>query len=271
MSTERDYVLGTHDDEIARLGLQHAVWRPRASDAWRRAGFTAGQTLIDLGCGPGYATLDLAEIVGPGGRVVGIDRSRRFLDALQTAAHARGLAHIETVELDLAANDLPAIEADGIWSRWVYAFVPEPRRLLERASRVLRRGGAMVLHEYSDYRSWRLSPRSPEFESFVLEVMASWRANGGEPDVGLDLPRWLGELGFEVRSLTPLQDAARPGDHVWHWPRAFVASGIRRMVDLGRLTESQAQAIAAAYAKFESTPHAFQLTPSVLEIIAFKS
>ena len=86
---ERDYVLGTHDEEIARLGLQHAVWRPRASDAWRRAGFTSGQTLIDLGCGPGFATLDLAEIVGPHGRVLAIDRSRRFLDALEAAACGR--------------------------------------------------------------------------------------------------------------------------------------------------------------------------------------
>src|SRR5262245_16194413 len=98
MSIEKDYVLGTHDDEIARLGLQHSVWRPWASDAWRRAGFTIGQTLIDLGCGPGYATLDLAEIVRSDGRVVGIDRSRRFLDALEATARARGLSHVETLE-----------------------------------------------------------------------------------------------------------------------------------------------------------------------------
>jgi hypothetical protein len=37
---DRDYVLCTHDEEIARLGLQHAVWRPRVLDAWRRAGIT---------------------------------------------------------------------------------------------------------------------------------------------------------------------------------------------------------------------------------------
>ena len=126
----------------------------------------------------------------------------------------------------------------------------------------------MVLHEYCDYRSWRLSPRSAEFESFVAAVMASWREGGGDSDVGLDLPRWLGELGFEIRSLTPLQDAARPGDHVWQWPRAFVASGIRRMVDQGHLTEAQARSIGRAFETFESTPHAFQLTPTVLEVIA---
>ena len=48
-AAERDYVLGTHDDEVARLGLQHRVWRPCSLDAWRRAGFTVGQTLLDIG------------------------------------------------------------------------------------------------------------------------------------------------------------------------------------------------------------------------------
>ena len=85
---ERDYVLGTHEEEIERLGLQHRVWRPRALDAWARAGFSRGQTLIDVGCGPGHATLDLAEIVGPSGRVVAVDRSRRFLDAVAAAVGA---------------------------------------------------------------------------------------------------------------------------------------------------------------------------------------
>ena len=133
MSTERDYVLGTHDEEIERLGLQHRVWQPRVSDAWRRAGFTTGQTLLDLGCGPGYATLDLAGIVGPAGRVIGIDRSRRFLGAGAARARALGLQNIEWREQDLDETDLPAALAHGAWSRWVYAFVRDPRALLTRA------------------------------------------------------------------------------------------------------------------------------------------
>src|SRR6516164_179843 len=52
MATEKDYVLGTHDEEIERLGLQNRVWLSRAADAWHRAGFDHGQTLLDLGCGP---------------------------------------------------------------------------------------------------------------------------------------------------------------------------------------------------------------------------
>ena len=47
MSEERDYLLGTHDAEVERLGLQHRVWRPRVLDAWRRAGITVGSTVIE--------------------------------------------------------------------------------------------------------------------------------------------------------------------------------------------------------------------------------
>src|SRR5215813_5590249 len=99
--TERDYLLGTHDDEIIRLGLQHAVWRPQCNDAWQRAGFSIGQTILDVGCGPGYATLDLAEIVGASGRVTAVDRSRRFLDVLDARREARGIEHVTVVESDL--------------------------------------------------------------------------------------------------------------------------------------------------------------------------
>ena len=55
MEKDKDYILGTHDEEILRLGLQHRVWRPKVLDAWKRAGFTVGQTILDFGCVPGYA------------------------------------------------------------------------------------------------------------------------------------------------------------------------------------------------------------------------
>ena len=83
MAQERSYYLGTHDDEIRRLGLQHRVWRPHVLDAWRRAGVTTSSTVIDAGAGPGYASLDLAEIVEENGRVIALERSERFIDALK--------------------------------------------------------------------------------------------------------------------------------------------------------------------------------------------
>ena len=67
MASSKDYVLGTHDEEIERLGLQHRVWQQRAFEGWRSAGIGPGQTVLDVGCGPGYAALDLAELVGASG------------------------------------------------------------------------------------------------------------------------------------------------------------------------------------------------------------
>jgi ubiquinone/menaquinone biosynthesis C-methylase UbiE len=92
--SDADYVLGTHDEEVARLGLRHRVWRPIATDCWRRAGITTGSRIIDVGAGPGYATVDLAEIVGPTGEVLAVERSARFLEVAKQACAARGLSQV---------------------------------------------------------------------------------------------------------------------------------------------------------------------------------
>jgi SAM-dependent methyltransferase len=271
MSQEKGYVLGTHDDEIERLGLQHNVWRPRALDAWRRAGFTTGQTLLDVGCGPGYASLDLSNIVGPSGKIAAIDRSARFLRALENSCRQRGISNVSTSELDLNESDLPAIGADGAWARWVFAFVKHPRHLLEGVTRSLRSGGIFVIHEYFDYSTWRLMPDSPELNEFVRMVMRSWREDGGEPDIALSLPAWLRELGFEIKAMDPIIDVVPPHNFVWQWPMAFVQVGIRRLVDLGYFSPQRGVEISEAIAQRQSDPNSLMITPAVLEIIAVRT
>jgi len=265
---ERDYVLGTHDEEIARLGVQHRVWRPKMLDAWQRAGFTSGQTILDIGCGPGYASLDLAEIVGPTGRVVAIDRSRRFLSALEGTARQRGVSHIKTHERDLDADGVPAVDADGAWCRWVAAFVTRPRDLLAAIRRALRPGGTVVFQEYLDYAAWRLLPPSADFDAFVRGVVDTWRAAGGEPDIGLSLPSWLEALGFTILHHRAIVEIVSPHDVAWQWPRAFFEVGLRRLVDLGAFTPEKAAAVSAAFDAHEASPHARMLQPVVGVIVA---
>jgi ubiquinone/menaquinone biosynthesis C-methylase UbiE len=263
-----DYVLGTADDELERLGIQHRIWRPRVMDAWRRAGFKAGQHLLDVGCGPGYATVDLASIVGSDGRVTAVDRSPRFLEHAARAVEVTGGVAVSFVERDLDSLQLPQLQADGAWCRWVFAFLSKPRDLLRSIAASLRPGGTLVVYEYFDYATWKLVPRSAPFEHFVEAVMKSWRHSGGEPDIAIDLISWLPAEGFEIMELRPFVDVVSPVDSIWQWPSSFVESGLSRLVQLGHLTNEEADTARNAFAAAEDNPDSRLITPAVLEIIA---
>jgi SAM-dependent methyltransferase len=265
-----DYVFGTHDEEIGRLGLQHRVWRPRASDAWRRAGFSVGQTILDVGSGPGYATIDLAEIVGSTGHAVALERSSKFIAAIEETAQLRNLTNITTHQVDLDTDPLPDLHADGAWVRWVFAFLTKPQDLVNKLARSLKPGGALVTHEYFHYETFRTVDRSASHDEFVQAVVSTWRGDGGEPDISLDLLGWMEEAGLTIESTRTIVDVISPKDYAWHWPKSFIDIGVRRLVALGRLTEERGNAIRENFAAYESEPHARMVTPAVLEIIARK-
>src|SRR5881398_461051 len=130
LTMDRDYVLGTHTEELARLGLQHRVWRPVVLDCWQRAGITIGKRVIDVGAGPGYATVDLAEIVGPTGEVLAVERSARFLEVTKQACVARALSQVRFQPADLMEQPLDALNFDYAWCRWVASFVSSPEKLI---------------------------------------------------------------------------------------------------------------------------------------------
>ena len=268
--TDRDYVLGTHDDEIYRLGFQHRVWRPRALDAWTRARIGDGSKVIDFGAGPGFATMDLAEIVGPTGAVYALERSRRFLDTLEAQARARGLAQVRAFELDFATDAMPVSGADAAWVRWVFAFLPDPKAALKKLVDALRPGGGLVIHEYIDYQTWRLAPAAPNFERFVDEVVANWRGSGGEPDVGRNLPAWLTEMGLKLESFRPYVDVVSKDDNVWRWPIGFFDIHIDRLLELGRINAQMAQDMRDEFTRVSQKPGTLMVTPLVIEIIARK-
>ena len=267
-TTDSDYILGTHDEELERLGLQHRVWRPKTLAAWQRAGFTSGMTIADIGCGPGYATMDLAEIAGPSGRVIGFDRSQRFLSYLRASAASRGLKNVEAQEVDLDTGSLPAMQADALWCRWVLAFLSHPRRLVSQIAASVRPGGVFVSYEYFSYEAWRFLPPTDEHDEFVRAVCASVREEGGEPNIGLQLPQWLHESGFEVVDARPAISVLAPHDDLWQWPESFVRIGSARLVERGAISTARSSEITAAFERAKREPYTRMITPGVLELIA---
>ena len=262
-----DYVLGTHDAEVERLGLQHRVWREAMLGAWRRAGLREGERVLDVGAGPGYATLDLADAVGAGGRVLALERAPRFVAALRARCEQRGLRQVEVVEADLM--DAPAVAGfDMAWMRWVASFVPSRETLARWLAGALRPGGRLVFHEYAAYDAWRYLPPRVELARFVEEVMASWRAEGGEPNVAGPLLAALGAAGFRIETTRPITWTAGPADALWRWPATFVPINLARLVELGRVERAWAAHVEAELAAATADPESRVVTPLVLEVVA---
>ena len=264
--SDKEYVLGTRDEELERLGLQHRVWRPFVLDAWRRAGLLTGMTALDVGAGPGFASVDLAEIVGPSGKVLAFERSRRFLDALAARADRLGLANVEAYERDVVERDLGSGIADFAWCRWLLCFVADPRRTVGHIAAALKPGGRAVFHEYADYGAWRLMPPHDQHERFRSLVMQSWRDAGGDPDVGARLPEWLLAEGLEIVEARPIAWAVHRDDFAWQWPASFMASGARRLAELGYMSGEEADRTSALLDG--EVADRWMMTPLVLEVIA---
>ncbi|HEX4706709.1 MAG TPA: class I SAM-dependent methyltransferase [Candidatus Udaeobacter sp.] len=270
MATERDYVLGTHDEELARLGLQHRVWRPVALDCWQRAGITVGKRVLDVGAGPGYAVVDLAEIVGPTGEVIALERSHNFVRAIESVCCSRGLANVKIHEMDLMTDGLPAGDYDFAWCRWVVSFVNDPRLMIRKLASVMPKGSRSIFHEYGHYETWRFFPRLPMQERFREHVIATWRESGGEPDGAAQLPELLGANGFAIRSTRSHIFCLRPSDYMWQWPATFIETYLPRLIEMGRIDQEFANKARTDLAGAEKNPNGFMVTPLVLEIVAEK-
>ena len=267
-SKERDYVLGTHEDELERLGVQHRAWRDVVLECWENAGITTGSKVLDVGAGPGYATVDLAEIVGDSGKVVAVERSTNFVNAINHTIQNR--PNVEVHELDLMNDELPAGPFDFSWCRWVLCFVSDPNVVVRKISGVLRPGGRAIFHEYGHYTTWRFLPQRPSLEEFRKHVVATWRESGGEPDTGRELPRWLGDNGFTVTSMLPRIFCIRRGDYMWQWPAQFIHVYLLRLLEQGRINAAFADEVRADLAAAEQETPSFMVTPLVLEIVAEK-
>lgn len=267
---DREYVLGTYDEEVERLGLQHRVWRHRATECWRKAGFRVGQHLLDIGAGPGYATLDLAEIVGPAGSVTALELSDRFVGIGRERAAVRGLGHVDYRTFDLVNDQAPKRDLDGAWCRWVMSFVSDPLAALKTVAQMLRPGAVFALHEYLVYSTWTFLPPRPHQSRFAELTMKNWSGAGGDPDIGLRLPALLDEAGFDVVDSTPILFTIRPQDYAWQWPLAWIASSSSRLVASGDMTASEADALAQEFETAAAAPGSLMLSPSVIELITIK-
>ena len=266
-------MLGTDEAEIARLGLQHRLWSDTAHALWQLAGIRPGMRVLDVGCGPGYASLELAQLVGAGGAVVGVDESEFFLQFARARAAVLDLKHTDFRvgdATDLGAVGLAGASFDLVYARWVFCFVPDPEAVVRGLARLVRPGGRVAVQDYFNYQSMTLAPRRESFDRVIRAVAQSWRDRKGNPDVMGVLPRLFREHEFRVEVLRPTKVLTRPGESMWYWPDSFWRSFLPRMEKMGYITAEERSAFEGAWAEASSDPDTFMLLPTVFDLVVVR-
>ena len=269
-TTDREYVLGTHDAELSRLGLQHRLWADVAHAQWRRAGFAPGQTILDVGCGPGFASRDLSQLLGPEGRVLGVDESKRFIDFVNATGSPPAGSPIEGRVADAQTLGLPEASIDGAYARWVLSFTPDPEAVIAGVARALRPGACFGVHDYSHWMGLHWGPKGETIAILRRAILAAYAKAGADSDVGRKAPAMMERHGLEVIDVRPLTRIITPGQAMWQWPRTFFRTFLPSVEKLGHLTADERAAIEAEMDELERTPGAIFHTPPQVEIIARK-
>lgn len=157
--------------------------------------------ILDVGCGPGTVTADLAELV-PLGTVIGIDMLAAVLVQARAHAQERNLDNIEFQQVD--ANSLPFDDDsfDVVFCHQVLQHVKDPVHLLKEMKRVAKRGTGLVAAREADYKSFAWYPELPALATWGDLYQKLATANGGESNAGRYLRKWARAAGFPPDQIT---------------------------------------------------------------------
>ncbi len=175
-----------------RLGVLGRAMQPTTLALLERAGVGPGQHCLDVGCGGGDVSRDLARLVGPSGSVVGIDLDPTKVELAR--AESGGTTNLEFRVADVTGG-LGDAAYDVVYTRFVLTHLRDPAAAVRHLYDALRPGGRLIVEDV-DFRGSFCEPTVDEFERYEEIYSETARRNGGDPDIGLRVPSMLVAAGF---------------------------------------------------------------------------
>lgn len=193
-----------------RLRVLARVMWPGTRDHLARLGIEPGMRCLDVGCGGGDVTLELARLAGPSGAVVGVDLDEVKLDIARDEAEAGGYTNVE-----YRAGAVEELAQDGsfdvVYARFLLTHLPDPRRALARMAGAAR-PGAVVAIEDIDWIGGFCHPANEAWDAFWQLYPALAQVRAGDARLGSRLPALLSEAGLVDVDVTITQPAGRDTD-----------------------------------------------------------
>jgi ubiquinone/menaquinone biosynthesis C-methylase UbiE len=246
-----DYSHGHH----ASVLRSHAARTAASSAAYLLPYLRSGMSLLDVGCGPGTITADLALAVAPG-RVVGVERVEAPLAA------ARALVTDVSWEVaDVYALPYDDASFDVVHAHQVLQHLTDPVGALREMRRVCVPGGLVAVRD-ADYASFTWAPAEPRLDAWLALYHRLARHNGAEPDAGRRLTAWCAAAGFaDVRggasawAYVSSQERATWSDT---WAQRVLASSFAdQTLAAGLSTEAELTELAAGWRAWGAAPVGF--------------
>lgn len=192
------YALSLTDSELRRYAAMAAAAREQEGSLWELAGIVPGATVADVGCGPGSVAAELAEIVGPDGRVIAVDQDPRAVTVAAGLAASRGLHNVVARRADAAATGIEPGTVDTVMVRHVLAHTGGRESVITaHAASLVRPGGAVLLVDV-DLTAHRIDPPDDDWDDLQERYARFHRRRGNDPTVGLRLRHLLREAGLDV-------------------------------------------------------------------------
>ncbi|UYM06506.1 methyltransferase domain-containing protein [Solicola gregarius] len=243
-----------HAESVVRS--QH--WR----DVSNSAGYLAphlspGQDVLDVGCGPGTITVDIAARVAPG-RVHGIDPSADVLDQARANAERAGVDNTTFATDDVYALDAETDSYDVAHAHQVLLHLTDPPAALREMMRVVRPGGIVAARD-SDYGGMIWYPEDPRLDRWLEIYHDVARGGGAEPDAGRRLLAWAHAAG--AKDVTPSASTwchSTPADREWWggmWADRILHSRIAELAtDGGYATRAELEDVSAGWREWVDHP-----------------
>ena len=193
-----------------RLRILSRVMAPASHSALDRIGISPGAVCLDVGCGGGDMTLELARRAGPNGRVVGIDFDEAKLELARSEAREQGVENVEFRPAN-ANEPLGEGEFDLVYCRFILSHLPDPAGCLRRIHSALKPGGSLVAEDV-DFAGHFSYPESDVFQRCAELYIQAVQSRGGDPLIGRRLPSLLMDAGFEQVGMNVVQLAGLQGE-----------------------------------------------------------
>ncbi len=265
MSNTR-YTHGHH----ASVLRAHSVRTAESSAGYLLPHLRSGMDVLDIGCGPGTITIDLARLVFPGA-VVGIDSSETAITAARRRAEDLASApDSPPVRLTFAVADAYALDladhcVDVVHAHQVLQHLSEPVAALAEWRRLVRPGGLVAARD-ADYEAFTWAPPDERLDRWLAWYRDVARRNGGEPDAGRSMLGWAHAAGFtDVAATASVWCFSTPEDRQWWagtWADRVTASAFaEQLVAEGVASPGDLDDVARAFLKWSEHPDGYWTIP----------